>query len=144
MPYWYPVKDGDPRAVALFKRHYSYRKRNYITKARDIMPPGEYICLLTRDCSALFIWVFSKFRKDSQTGVNCSVFRNESNVKSSDLIKEACDIAWIKWPGKRLFTFVNSKKIRSVNPGYCFKQAGWKYCGKSKGGLDILEIGVKK
>ena len=26
-----------------------------------------------------------------------------------------------------------------VNPGYCFKMAGWGFCGTTKGGLHILE-----
>jgi len=44
-----------------------------------------------------------------------------------------------KWPGERLYTYVNSHKIRSTNPGYCFLRAGWRKCGMTKGGLIILE-----
>ena len=91
--------------------------------------------LLNQTCNALWCW-----RNVEGEGVNCSVFRNESNTLSSELIQEACDIAWLKWPGKRLFTFVNPQKIKSVNPGCCFKKAGWKSCGMSKAGLHILEL----
>jgi hypothetical protein len=34
---------------------------------------------------------------------------------------------------------VNPEKIRSVNPGCCFKKAGWKQCGITKGGILIFE-----
>lgn len=72
--------------------------------------------------------------------LNCAVFRNENKkLLSSALIKEAVAIALKRWPGERLYTYVNAKKIKSSNPGYCFKAANWKYCGKTKGGLVILE-----
>jgi hypothetical protein len=94
--------------------------------------------LLTAKYDALFVW--RKFLNASgEHGVNCAVFRNESNILSSKLIIEAMEIAWNRWPSERLYTYVNPKKIRSGNPGYCFKVAGWKNCGKTKGGLVILE-----
>lgn len=140
--YWFAIKDGDPRAVALMRRHYSHKKTNHY---KDLVRygfsgQGESLILMTVDCKALFGWCKQKQRDDGQQGVNCFVFRNEGSVLSSELIKEACELAWQRWHGERLFTYVNSKKIKSDNPGYCFKVAGWNYCGKSKGGLDILEL----
>jgi hypothetical protein len=94
--------------------------------------------LLTDKEDALFVW--RKFIDDSgQKGINCAVFRNESDVLSSLLIKEAMEHAWRRWPEERLYTYVNMRKIKSSNPGYCFKMAGWRACGMSKGGLIILE-----
>jgi hypothetical protein len=29
--------------------------------------------------------------------------------------------------------------VRSTNPGFCFLVAGWRRCGRTKGGLLILE-----
>lgn len=135
---WYEVKDGDKRALALMRRHYSWRGRlNYI--GTTFAGPGEKMVLLTPQCDALFIWRLERFRRDDQQGINCAVFRNESEYKSSFLIEKAQEIALERWPGQRLYTFVNPDKIKSTNPGYCFKLAGWKVCGKSKGGLIILE-----
>lgn len=96
--------------------------------------------LLTVTCDALFVW--RKFRSDDgQQGVNCAIFRNEGSVLSSELIKEACDLAWQRWPGERLYTYIADAKIRSVNPGACFKFAGWRVCGRNKDGrLTILEL----
>ena len=97
--------------------------------------------LLTGDCLALFVWQRSTIpRYDEQTGINCSVFRNEGPLLSSMLIVEAMELAWRRWPGERLFTYVAEAKIQSVNPGYCFKKAGWQTCGRNKTGrLTVLE-----
>jgi hypothetical protein len=136
--YWYETKDGDDEARMLFHRHYSHRVYKDGRNPLLFCGPGAKLVLLTAQSDALFVW--RKFiSMNDQTGINCAVFRNESKTKSSILILEACDIAWNKWPGERLYTYVNPRKIRSVNPGYCFKQAGFKTCGKTKKGLIILE-----
>jgi len=137
---WISVKDADDRARGLFLRHYSAMHYKDGRPRRKFIGPGEYICLMTVTCDALFAW--RKFiDKSGQCGVNCAVFRNEGTLLSSDLIEEADDIAWQRWPGARLYTYVNAKKIRSTNPGYCFLQAGWRRCGFSKARkLVILEI----
>lgn len=143
---WLPIKDGDPRAFALMKNHYSYqaysdgRRQNLANRNRQLfIGPGEKMVLMTVDCDALFVW--RKFiDKSGQSGVNCAVFRNESDYLASDLILEAEELAWQRWPGERLYTYVDARKIKSTNPGYCFKMAGWQYCGRSKSRrLHILE-----
>jgi hypothetical protein len=104
--------------------------------------PGEKMVLLTENKDALFVW--RKFiDRSGQKGVNCAVFRNEGKILSSKLIIESVKIAQQKWPGERLYTYVNAKKIRSTNPGYCFLVAGWKKCGITKKGLIILEYDSK-
>lgn len=129
--YWFFAKDGDYRARIIFNRHYSRRHYKDGRKPIKFVGPGEYLCLLTQQCDALFVW--RKFIDDSgQQGINCAVFRNESEILSSLLIQEACEIAWNRWPGERLYTYVNAKKIKSINPGYCFKQAGFNHCGYTK------------
>ncbi len=145
--YWLAVKDGDPRAFALFKRHYSYQ--NYADGRRNrhgyrnrflICGPGEKLVLLGADEQALFVW--RKFTDDAgQAGVNCAVFRNESSERSSDLIREASALAWKKWPDQRLYTYVNPRAVKSSNPGYCFICAGWSKVGVTKWNkLIILSI----
>lgn len=137
--HWHGVKDGNPIALELYERHYSAHKYKDGRVRKLFCGPGYKTVLLTDNSDALFVW--RKFIDSSgQTGVNCAVFRNESKIKSSDLIREAVDIAWKRWPGERLYTYVNPHKIRSTNPGYCFLKAGWKKCGKTKGGLIILEL----
>ncbi len=140
--HWLSVKDGDPAVFALYKRHYSYHqykdnRRKVARNRKLIMGPGEKMILITRQLNALFGW--RKFKDDSgQTGVNCSVFRNESEVLSSLLILEAEQLAWNRWPGERLYTYVDGHAVQG--DGCCFKKAGWKKLNKrTKGGKIILE-----
>lgn len=133
--HFYPVSSGDKRAFSLFLRHYSARPNRAKRIGKNstrFVPPGENLVLMTASGDALFVWSIERWRRDGQEGVNCSVFRNESNVLSSELILEAEQLAWRRWPGERLFTFVDPKKISSSNPGYCFKVAGWNECGITK------------
>lgn len=143
---WVLVRDGYPEAYELVQRHYSFRpyvdgrRQNRLNRNRRLfVGPGEKIVLLTVDGKALFIW--RKFiSQNGQQGVNCAVFRNEGPILSSDLIREACNLAWQRWPGERLYTYVNPQRIRSSNPGCCFKKAGWRANGRTAKGLIILEI----
>jgi len=128
---WAIAKDGEAAVKRLYSRHYSCRHYKDNRKTKKIVGPGEYLILITPQENALFVW--RKFKsRDNQQGVNCAVFRNEGRIQSSLLIKEAMYLAWQKWPGERLYTYVNSQKIKSTNPGYCFLQAGWKKCGMTK------------
>lgn len=164
--YWVPIKDADPRAIALYRRHYSADLSKH--HHSGISGPGERMVMLTTAGNALWVWrlvlppeklISQSIRPDKrrqrkglqlgekassyfggQEGVMCSVFRNEGPILSSLLIKEAMALAWQRWPGMRLFTYVWDARVRSVNPGYCFKIAGWSYCGRNKDGrLSILE-----
>lgn len=145
---WFSVLEDDPRALALYLRHYSSQKargRRGVTPLRGngakFVGPGASIVLLTAASDALFVWRKQDYRKDGQLGVECSIFRNEGHALSSHLIGEADEIAWRRWPTERLFTFVWDDKVRSINPGYCFKKAGWRVCGRNADGrLTILDI----
>lgn len=128
---WVEVKDGDFTGRHLFHRHYSYKPYRDGRKPLLFVGPGEKMVLLTPDAKALFVW--RKFISgDGQDGVNCAVFRNEEAGLASDLIRNADRLAWERWPGERHYTYVNRKKVRSTNPGYCFLKAGWRKCGVTK------------
>jgi hypothetical protein len=137
--HWWEVKDGDDRARQIFDRHYSRRRYKDGRNPLLFVGPGEKMVLLTPACDAVFIW--RKFiSNDGQAGVNCAVFRNESLTLSSELIAEAEALAWRRWPGERLYTYVDPRRIKSSNPGACFKAAGWRWCGVTKAKkLVILE-----
>lgn len=136
--YWHEYQDGNEKGLELYDRHYSAYHYADGRERKLFCGPGEKLVLLTQKQDAMFVW--RKFIDDSgQTGANCAVFRNEGKIRSSDLILEAMAIAWERWPGERLYTYVNPQKIKSPNPGYCFKAAGWKVCGQTKSGLIILE-----
>lgn len=140
MAHWILAQDGEPELRALYEKHYSCYHYKDGRKPKKFSGPGETIVLTTPERKALFVW--RKFIDASgQKGVNCSVFRNEQKIKSSDLIREACAIAHKCWPGERLYTYVRAEAIKSRNPGYCFICAGWNHCGRTKGNLVILELG---
>jgi hypothetical protein len=137
---WIETKDGDSFARQLADRHYSRKTKG----ARLFVGPGEKLVMITPDYKALFVWRISRIRKDGQAGVECTIFRNEGNQLSSELIKEAVKRGRQRWPDeKRFFTYVKDSAVKGVNPGYCFKKAGWNYCGRNKNGkLTILELSV--
>lgn len=134
---WIHTKDGDPSAMALFRRHYSSLKNKH-PKQFQFVGPGQKMVLLTPDAR-----VWRKFISDNgQVGVNCAIFRNENSAwQSSDLIRAATNEAWLRWPNERLYTYVDSRSIKPKrDPGYCFVSAGWTGCGSTKRGFLIFEI----
>lgn len=137
--YWLRTRDGDETCRAMFDRHYSRIRYADGRKPKLFVGPGAKEVLITEDAKAMFVW--RKFISgDGQKGVNCAVFRNEGEILSSRLILDAEEIAWNRWPGERLFTYVAPTKLRSTNPGACFKYADWKQCGTTKvNKLVILE-----
>lgn len=140
---WLRTTRADPRAATLADRHYSRKT----VGAAQFAPPGRCIVLLTSNAQAL--WVSSWQRPVyAPTGLNvwvCTLFRNEpgSGYLSSDLIKEAVAATRFLWgdpPEQGMITFVNATKIRSPNPGYCFKRAGWRHVGYTRSGLHTLQL----
>ena len=127
--HWFLSRDGNDYARELFDRHYSRYFYADGRKPKLFVGPGEKTVLVTENADALFVW--RKFIDASGAkGVNCSIFRNEGPVLSSVLIHEACDVAWSRWPGERLYTYVNPRAVNG--DGACFKHAGWRKCGRTK------------
>lgn len=132
---WERVTKFDPRACALADRHYSRRKIG----SPQFMPPGQTIVLLEPSGQAVFGWWRPHPRSEIKQmngldGWTCTIFRNESSFRSSDMILAA--EAMLYETGETigpdgLLTYVWDKKITSRNPGYCFKLAGWKAIGRS-------------
>jgi hypothetical protein len=137
-PLWWLTKDGDKDCLELYERHYSARRYVDGRTRKLFVGPGEKVVLRTAAGDACFAW--RKFIDDSgQQGINCAVFRNESAHRSSTLIRQADAIADCLWPDSRHYTFVDARRVRSANPGYCFIAAGWRRCGVTKSGLLVLE-----
>ena len=127
----------DPEMARLADRHYSRRTIG----AKQFLYSGRKIVIRNAEGTILFGWVFPDpaMRMDGQTGYNCAIFRNESDRLSSEIILECEAIAIGRWGPGRMYTYVNPGQIKSVNPGYCFKMAGWKMTGTSKSGQHLLE-----
>lgn len=126
----------DAESAMLADRHYSRQTPG----DRQFLPPGKTIPIRNAEGSIIFGWNWQlpEKRADHEIGYCCSIFRNETNRQSSDIILECEAIAEQRWGVNRKFTYVNPSKILSRNPGYCFKMAGWKFMRISKGGLHLL------
>jgi len=129
------VKRSDIRIVALANRHYSRTHNHKIVGSRCRL-------LVMRDflgtIGFVWGWPYDGYRADGQNGANCEMFRNESDRRSSDLILESEAMLLRRWNVNRLFTYVDPGKIKSINPGYCFKVAGYQHIGNSKDGKHLL------
>lgn len=144
-PLWWLTKDGDRDCIELYERHYSCYRYADGRKRTQFIGPGEWIALRTESGDAMFVWrrfiddCIDERTGERQQGINCSVFRNESVHKSSELVRQADAISDFCWPSRRHYTYVRAEAVRSTNPGYCFIVAGWQRCGRTKSGLMILE-----
>lgn len=139
---WERVTKFDPRACALADRHYSRRK----VGSPQFMPPGQTIVLLTPDAAAVWGW----WRPHPTSGIRamngldgwtCTIFRNESSARSSDLIlaaEQALLDSGHTIGTDGMLTYVFDRKVASANPGYCFKMAGWQAVGRSADGRKTL------
>lgn len=141
--YWRLSHRADRNALPLADRHYNRQKPG----TPQFVPPGRCIVLLTSDADALWVssWPFAEYVKHQWAGAwICSLFRNESTVRSSDLIREAVAITRLIWgepPTIGMVTFVDTSKVRKKRDfGRCYRRAGWRLCGTTKGGLLALQI----
>lgn len=142
---WMEVRDGNSTALDLFSRHYSNpRRRDGRKRQALIVGPGHKLLLITADAGALCAWRKEDYRMDGQRGVNCAIFRRERGEVASRLLASARALAWERWPGERLFTFVDPREViptwRAGRPtwGHCFYQDGWVFEGLTKKRLHIL------
>lgn len=137
-PFWWLTKDGDRSVLALYEKHYSAYQYKDGRVRRLFAGPGQKIVLRSADGDAGFVW--RSFISDSgEHGINCAFFRNESRFLSSELVRQACAIADQVWACSRHYTYVDPKKVRSSNPGFCFLAAGWRKCGETQTGKLIFE-----
>jgi hypothetical protein len=131
---WRVVGKFTPAAARLADGHYSRRK----VGSPQFMPPGQTLILLTEDDLAVFGW----WRPHPDSGLasmngldgwTCTIFRNTGPRLSSDLILAAERVLLDRHDcgPDGLLTYVWDARVRSTNPGYCFKIAGWRAIGRS-------------
>lgn len=142
MSTWRRSWRADPAARALADRHYNRQAHG----ASQFVPPGRCLVLLTADRSALWVtsWPYAKYVKHAWAGAwVCSIFRNEGEHLSSDLITDAVAHTRASWPvapAGGIVTFVDPAKTRRKrDPGRCFRKAGWRHVGFTAGGLYVLQ-----
>jgi hypothetical protein len=138
---WTIVRKFDPVAAKLADGHYSRRKPG----SPQFMPPGQTLILLSDDATALFGW----WRPHPDSGLKsmngfdgwtCTIFRNTGATLSSRLIHAAENVLLVRHDigPDGFMTYVWDRKVRSRNPGYCFKCAGYQVAGRSADGRKTL------
>ncbi len=141
---WRISHRADPFAKALADRHYNRQR----PESPQFAPPGRCL-VLTADTpfgEAFWItsWPFAEYTRHAWPGAwVCSAFRNEGAGLSSTLITQAvaATVAYFgPSPPRGMVTFVDTRKVRAGNPGYCYQQAGFKRVGCTKGGLVALQL----
>lgn len=119
---------ADPRGRALADRHYNRQT----VGAAQFVPPGRCVVLVTQDADALWVtsWPFADYVRHAWAGAwVCSLFRNESAHRSSELIREAVAATRAIFgapPELGMVTFVDEWKVRRKrDPGRCYVRAGF-------------------
>jgi hypothetical protein len=139
--YWRVSAKFDPAAARLADRHYSRRK----VGSPQFMPPGQTLILITPAADAVFGWWRPHPRSGLKAmnrldGWTCTIFRNEGPILSFRLTlaaeRELLALHDVGPDG--LLTYVFDAKVRSSNPGACFKAAGWRRIGRSADGRKTL------
>jgi hypothetical protein len=140
---WHVTWRADPRAAHLADRHYNRKTPG----SAQFTPPGRCMVLLTKQADALWVtsWPYAQYVMHAWAGAwLCTLFRNESAMLSSDLITQAVAATRWQWgtpPDLGMITFVDPTKVRKKRDwGRCFRRAGWKHIGYTKGGLVTLQI----
>lgn len=149
--HWLIAKSGkfDPIGQQLVRGHYSRRKPD----SPQFMPPGETIVLIDREQTAVWGW----WRPHPSSGIRamnghdgwtCSVFSRHGGPRASELVLDAeRALALLTASGQTagpcgpsgMLTYVWRSKVRSSNPGYCYKVAGWSKIGTcARGSKDLL------
>lgn len=140
---WQMSHRFDRRALPLADRHYNRQK----VGSPQFVPPGRCVVLLKKDADALWVtsWPFAQYVRHAWPGAWMnSLFRNESETLSSELIREAVAATRAIWPDVPplgMVTFVDADKTRRKrDPGRCYRKAGFKHVGFTKGGLWAFQL----
>lgn len=107
--------------------HYSRRRPG----SGQVGPPGRKIVLVTPCEQAMWLshWPDAEKTLDGLDAYRCSVFHREPGAPlASDLIRAAVAFTEAEWgppPADAWVTWIDTRKVASSNPGFCFKMAGW-------------------
>ena len=130
--HWQISHRCDPDARALADRHYSRQT----VGAVNFVQPGRSLVLKTENAYWVTSFPYPEYvKRQWKNAWICSAFRNEGNILSSELIFDGISATRWKYgnvPEDGMITIVDSGKIRSTNPGYCFQQCGFKKVGYTK------------
>jgi len=127
---WLLTHKGDRACRQLADRHYTRQTIG----SPQFCRPGRNLVLRTAAGDA--VWVtWAGIRDDGLQAWECTIFRNESQYLSRDMVRAAVAATISEWgqpPPNGIITYVDQSKVRSSNPGFCFLSAGFHKMGWSK------------
>lgn len=138
---WSMSHRADAAVLPLADRHYNRQKPG----TPQFVPPGRCLVLKADDAFWITSWPFAEYVRHAWPGAwVCSAFRNEGTALSSFLVRHAVAATLWRWPdvpALGMVTFVDAAKTRHKrDPGRCFRKAGFRPVGKTKGGLVALQL----
>lgn len=148
---WELAHRCDKFARDIADRHYNRQS----VGADNFVPPGRCLVMKAETVTGIAFWVtswpFAEYVKHEWRGAwICSAFRNEGAGKASEMIREAVAATRAHYgepPELGMITFVDRGKVRPYISaggkeifGQSFRQAGFRECGETKGGLLALQM----
>ena len=147
---WHKSNRFDQKAREIADRHYNRQKPG----TPQFVPPGRCCVLYAQTDSGRAFWVtsypFPEYVRHAWAGAwVCSAFRNEGAGVASEMIREAVAATRAHFgepPELGMITFIDAKKVKptkrhGVNTwGYTYEKAGFRYVGKTKGGLLAFQL----
>ena len=133
---------ADPAGASIADRHYSRQSHG----SPQFAPPGRCLVLTTPTALWVTSWPYAEYVGHAWPGAwVCSVFRNEGDGLSSDLIRAAVAATRWRWPDVPelgMVTMVDPTKVRRKrDPGRCFLRAGFERVGTTVDrGLIVLQL----
>jgi hypothetical protein len=108
------------------------------------------VVLLADNALWVTSWPFAEYVRHAWAGawVN-SLFRNEGESIASELIREAIAATLFIWPNPPelgIVSFINPNCVKPTKVhgkdtyGYCYKRAGFRQVGYTKGGLIAMQL----
>lgn len=141
------VRPTEPAILELVQNHYSHRA-NIKARPRTAKTSKTWWSnaklIVFSDSARTFVfawqWPRAEFRADKQEGFNNTLFHRSERCPylASEIILAAERAAVAEWGSSRAYTYVDPGEV-SANPGYCYKQAGWKFVKIANSGKHLLE-----
>jgi hypothetical protein len=141
---WHLSHRCEHQTQLIADRHYNRQS----VGAPNFVPPGRCLVLRTSIADAFWVtsWPFAEYVRHAWPGawIN-SAFRREPGAPlASDLIREAIAVTrwyWPDIPALGMVTFIDRSKVKHKRDfGRCYRRAGFRIIGETKGGLLALGL----
>lgn len=141
------VRPTEPAILSLISGHYSHLSNCRLRPRTDKTSKtwwsnARLVVFSDVGRTLVFAWQWPKdgIRKDGQNGFNNTVFHRAQTCpfQASEIILAAERAVIDHWGRNRAYTYVDPLAVKSVNPGYCYKIAGWTFERISKSGKHLL------